>query len=181
MHVFEIDNNKALWLALRAEANDILKLHFGYNDQQPKNIERSLYNMVVSNTNNNNITNYHFQIYKEMLVTVISISPTTTTMNFNQSLVACFESLKCTYQTTPQQSSTKQYENASQKLFYTKVRPQLMALAANTQMDLPVCPKCNTKEFMSIIGIQTRSGDEAETLFPQCTKCKTLLKDHALN
>tara|TARA_B100000683_G_scaffold217564_1_gene213606 strand:- start:78 stop:620 length:543 start_codon:yes stop_codon:yes gene_type:complete len=180
MHVFEIDDNKALWLALRAEANDILKLHFGYNDQQTKKIERSVYNMVVSNTNNDDITNYHFQIYKEILASVISFSPTTT-MNFNQSLIACFESLKCTYQTTPQQSSTKQYENASQKLFYTKVRPQLMALAANSQINLPICPNCSTKEFMCIVGIQTRSGDEAETLFPQCTKCKTLLKDHALN
>lgn len=53
-----------------------------------------------------------------------------------------------------------------------------MALAADTEIDLPPCPNCQTKEYMTLVGIQTRSGDEAETLFPKCMKCNLLMKDH---
>ena len=176
MHVFEVDEKKAAWLALRADAHVVLNSHFDGSQKDTTNTEQLLYTMV---TQNDTITDYHMQIYKELLCLIISCNKSIN-LNFDQDMLSFFQSLNQQHKMESMFES-KEYETPSQKLFYTKVRPQLMALAANTQMNLPACPKCNTKEFMSIIGIQTRSGDEAETLFPQCTKCKTLLKDHALN
>ena len=40
------------------------------------------------------------------------------------------------------------------------------------------CPKCGNKEAYYWL-IQTRSGDEAETKFMRCTKCKHTWRDYS--
>lgn len=79
------------------------------------------------------------------------------------------------------QTEMTEYETPSKKLFYTELRQKLMALSAQVENELPECPKCKTNEFMGTIAVQTRSADEAATLFPKCMKCQTVLRDCPLN
>ena len=179
MTVFEVDETKALWLALRADAHVVLARHLQVDQTHVRSLEEKLFRSIVQD---DNITPYHMKIYREIVSTII-MAP----LHFKKSILENFkESISHLYKKKDtlfvcKQMTTNTQPNSdtkSQRLFHQIVRPKLMALAADTKIDLPACPNCQTKEYMTLVGIQTRSGDEAETLFPKCMKCKLLMKDH---
>jgi DNA-directed RNA polymerase subunit M/transcription elongation factor TFIIS len=65
-------------------------------------------------------------------------------------------------------------DQASQ-LVFSELRGQLLK-CMDGKLDLPACPVCKTDEFMSSCLIQVRSGDEAMGVFPQCLKCKHIVR-----
>jgi DNA-directed RNA polymerase subunit M/transcription elongation factor TFIIS len=60
---------------------------------------------------------------------------------------------------------------------FSELRDQLLK-CMDGKLDLPACPSCKTDEFMSSCLIQVRSGDEAMGVFPQCLKCKHIVRTH---
>ncbi len=185
MHVYEVEETKALWLALRADAHQVLGKVLGVNAQQVSELEKRVYyySIVPQETC---ITPYHMVLYKELLSQIRLAHP-----DLRKGLVDDFKTnmpkLIKSYTSHisvllhDANEEVKEYETESKRLFYTEVRPKLMALAANTTNDLPSCPTCKTNEFMSTIEIQTRSGDEAATVYAKCMKCQNILTDTPLN
>ena len=60
---------------------------------------------------------------------------------------------------------------------FSELRDQLLK-CMDGKLDLSACPSCKTDEFMSSCLIQVRSGDEAMGVFPQCLKCKHIVRTH---
>jgi DNA-directed RNA polymerase subunit M/transcription elongation factor TFIIS len=187
MHVHEVEDGKALWLALRADAHNVLNVlskTLGVPAPKVHELERRVYCSVIGNCEN--VTHYHMEVYRELLSQIRLAHP-----DMQKSLVEDFNTnmpkLVKLYTSHisvflhAKSEEVQTYDSESKKLFYTVVRPKLMALGADTKNELPPCPTCRTNEFMGTIAIQTRSGDEAATLFPKCMKCQKIQTDHALN
>ena len=178
MNVYEIDESKALWLALRADTHMVLTKHLNTDVSRVRQLEEQLFTSVVQD---DTITQYHVQMYRE-LVSSIVMAPRDLQQslleNYKENVDRLMFSNKNSIPAILSKDPDNTYETDSQRLFHEVVRPKLMALSANTTIDLPACPTCQTNEYMGVVGIQTRSGDEAETLFPKCMKCNLLLKDH---
>lgn len=184
MYVYEVDKKKAIWLAMRADAHDILKRQLNIDKNVVRRVEEQLYTWVVQE---DMLTSYHMVMYKELMGYII-MAPT----NLKNTLVTHF------YETMPQiiksftshisqfhqhtlPTVSNKYPSESKQLFYEVVRPKLMAMATTTKNDLPPCTACKTNEYMTLIAVQTRSGDEAATIFPKCMKCQKILTDSPLN
>lgn len=185
MHVFEVDDTKALWLALRADAHQVLEHIFPETSKKlVSRLEQNVYNHLVGG--GVCFTQYHMQLYKEFLSRIRLASP-----DIQHKLIHDFETnlpiLIKSYTSHisvflhATQNKVEKYESKSKKLFYEVVRPRLMSLSADTKNELPACPTCKTNEFMGTIEIQTRSGDEAATVYAKCMKCQKILRDHVLN
>lgn len=184
MHVYEVEETKALWLALRADAHQVLTNAMGIPRDKVSELEEKVYRSVVCLCES--ITPYHMKVYKELLCQIRLSHP-----DMQKGLVEDFKTnmpkLVKSYTSHisvflhAKNEETKEYDSESKKLFYNEVRPRLLALSAGTKNELPECPTCRTNEFMGTIEIQTRSGDEAATIFPKCMKCQKILRDHILN
>ena len=66
-------------------------------------------------------------------------------------------------------------EAQASQVVFSELRDQLLK-CMDGKLDLPACPVCKTDEFMSSCLIQVRSGDEAMGVFPQCLKCKHIVR-----
>lgn len=184
MYVYEVDTTKALWLALRADAHDILKRQLNIDHDLVRQTEEQLYACVVQK---DTLTSYHMIMYKE-LIRYIIMAPANMkdamVRNFQQTMPQLIESFTSHVSQFHQHTlpvSSNDYPSESKRLFYEVIRPKLMALAATTTNDLPACSACKTNEYMTLIAVQTRSGDEAATIFPKCMKCQKILTDSPLN
>lgn len=178
MNVYEVDDAKALWLALRADTHMVLTKYLNVEVSCVRQLEEQLFASIVQN---DPITHYHMQVYRELVSSIVMAphdSKQSLMENYKENIVRLMLSSKSSVQPRHSNEFDNTYETDSQRLFHEVVRPKLMALAANTTIDLPACPTCQTNEYMAVVGIQTRSGDEAETLFPKCMKCNLLLRDH---
>lgn len=181
MHVFEVDAQQALWLALRADARDILSKELvGLDAGKVGVFEQKVYDSIVQAQV---VTAYHMRIYREFMAELCQAP-----LSMKQALLTDFDGKLKTFVkhcTSHISAFSKEapaeapHTTASQTLFRDVVRPQLLALEANVQSELPMCPKCKTKKYMSVIQIQTRSGDEGATQFPKCTNCNLIMTDHA--
>ena len=178
MNVYELEESKAFWLALRADVHMVLGKYLNADASRVRLLEEELFASVVQD---DPITHYHMQVYRELMSGII-MAPRDLKQsileNYKENVGHLMKSLNRPVQVTQSMESKNTYETESQRLFHEVARPKLMALAANTTIDLPACPTCQTNEYMAVVGIQTRSGDEAETLFPKCMKCNLLLRDH---
>jgi DNA-directed RNA polymerase subunit M/transcription elongation factor TFIIS len=184
MHVYEVEETKALWLALRADAHHVLTKTLDIPSNKVSELEHKVYYSVVGT--GETTTLYHIKVYKEILSQIRLAHP-----DMQKGLVEDFKTnmpkLVKSYTSHisvflhANNEEVKEYESDSKKLFYNEVRPRLLALSAETKNELPECPICKTNEFMGTIEIQTRSGDEAATIFPKCMKCQKILRDHILN
>ena len=184
MHVYEVEETKALWLALRADAHQVLSKTLDIPSTKVSEFEHKVYCSVVGICKS--ITPYHMKVYKELLSQIRLSHP-----EMQKGLVEDFKTnmpkLVKSYTSHisvflhSKNKKVQEYESESKKLFYNEVRPKLMVLSAETKNELPECPTCRTNEFMGTIEIQTRSGDEAATIFPKCMKCQKILRDHILN
>ena len=184
MFVYEVDNTKALWLALRADAHDILQRQLNIDQNAVRQTEEQLYACVVQK---DTLTGYHMIMYKELMRYII-MAPTNIkkamVSNFQETMPQLIESFTSHISQFHQHmtpTSSNDYPSESKRLFYEVIRPKLMALSATTKNDLPACTTCKTNEFMTLIAVQTRSGDEAATIFPKCMKCQKILTDSPLN
>jgi DNA-directed RNA polymerase subunit M/transcription elongation factor TFIIS len=184
MHVYEVDDFKALWLSLRADSHMILEKVLKLPKDQVHVFEEKVYMSVVGEANIN-ITPYHMTMYRELLCHIRSAHPDLVhglVKDFNATLPKLIKSFTSHISVfLHAKEEVKEFGTESQRLFHKELRPQLMALAANIESNLPSCPTCNTNEYMTIVPIQTRSADEAATLFPKCMKCQKLLTDKPLN
>ena len=184
MHVYDVDEFKALWLSLRADSHMLLEKILTLPKDQVHVFEEKVYMSVVGEASTD-ITPYHMKIYRELLCHIRSAHPDLVqelVQDFNATLPKLIKSFTSHISAfLHAEEEVKEFGTESQCLFHKELRPQLMALAADVDLNLPSCPTCNTKEYMTIVPIQTRSADEAATLFPKCMKCQKLLTDKPLN
>lgn len=187
MFVFPVGDIKSLWLGLRADARRVLEHVVGAATSQK--LEQCIHETVLGKIKHR--TMYHCALYQEMLSHARRTDPrflTQLALNFNDLLPQWLKSRMshisqdAAHFNNPSNQPIYQKQNNSKDLFFKELRPLLMSLATTfDRSQFPMCPTCNTKEFMVPRGEQTRSGDEAETLFPYCIKCHTLFKDCVLN
>ena len=190
MHVYEVEETKAFWLALRADAHQVLARALDAPAPEVTELERNVYHSAVGTVGvggeGENITPYHMEVYKELLSQIRLAHPDTRKgliedFKTNMPMLVKSYTSHISVFIHAKNAEVKEYESESKRIFYKEVRPKLMSLSAQTENELPSCPTCKTNEFMGTIGIQTRSADEAATLFPKCMKCQKILKDHVLN
>jgi DNA-directed RNA polymerase subunit M/transcription elongation factor TFIIS len=180
MHVHLVDEEKALWLALRADANKVLQSVLHISCDQATLFEHQVFGSVVGSED---VTIYHMNMYREVMCHMCQACDqmrTSLVQDFQTTLPAFTRSFTAHISDTlvvAEEETT--YTTPSKQLFHEVVRPQLMALQADTEEDLPECPTCHTNKYMSVIQVQTRSADEAATNFPKCTNCQKILTDHA--
>lgn len=168
-----LNEQRVQHLGLRYDAVTVLQTVC----KDAKKLEQQIYASIVTK-----ITPYQTVLYKEVLANILTAPPdlrakliqdyTKTQPEFIRS---CLQQNKRKRVEEQQPVKKCKVESDSRVIFTTKVLPELQKMMAKVKSDLPDCPNCKTKEFMVETPIQTRSGDEAATVFPQCTKCKEIV------
>lgn len=167
----ELDENATEWLALRFETVTSISELVQVSLEKAKEFEGVFYKSVLDNPNN---TEYEKQFYKTIVTKFFRSNPGMQRAlmdNFNQALPLFMSKVQADV-ALPSSDPPQQESSA----LFDKTYKILTQMQAKRREDLPMCPKCKTKEFMVEVGIQTRGGDEAACIYPMCNKCKKIVE-----
>lgn len=180
MPVLKLDDAAARWLALRQDAvTSIHELTSTFKLDEVQAFEQRLFVSLVGGEDVP--TMYYQNLYKEVTYHVLKLPPETRiklVLDFNQNIRSVHD-LMCLHISHRAPEKVVLHEKRGREdpreVEFEVLRKKLKELEAKQVSELPMCPKCKTKEYMTQITRQDRSGDESASVYPMCMKCETVL------